>query len=87
MTYAWNTSPIDMTNIIQSFVAKDWTFPFPVDLNLSRSPDLGDSVQLAVDHLGISLFVKDRHTQILNLVDDDRWEYHTVGKLLTPEPD
>ena len=76
MAYAWNAPPIDMTNIIQSFVAKGHTFPFLVDLDLSRAPDLGDWGQVSVDHLGISLFVRDRQTQILNLVNDNRRDYH-----------
>eukprot|EP00978_Attheya_sp_CCMP212_P036692 scaffold168240_cov35-Attheya_sp.AAC.1 len=29
--YAWNSAPVDMTNIVRSFAAKGHEFPLPID--------------------------------------------------------
>jgi hypothetical protein len=51
-SYAWNTSPIDGTNVIISFAAKAGTFSFPLDVQgeheEARIPQEGEQ---AVQHL------------------------------------
>ena len=53
--YAWNSAPIDGTNILHSTVAIDRKFRFPIDINLSAFPQLTQiDAQSAIDYLRLT---------------------------------
>jgi hypothetical protein len=49
--YAWNASPIDGTDIIQSFAAKADTFNFPLDVQEEPIRLIGNPNEHAVQHV------------------------------------
>jgi hypothetical protein len=49
--YAWNASPVDGTDIIQSFAAKGCAFPFPIDLDDTIPPIPSGEGQAALEHM------------------------------------
>ena len=75
--YAWNSSPIDGTNIIRSFVAKGRTFPLPIDLALdSTRPGPAHEGAPALEHVATMSPVLERQRDILRLINDERRRRH-----------
>jgi hypothetical protein len=76
-TYAWNSSPIDGTDIICSIPVVGWPFRFPFDISLSQMPTLTTNQAADVRaflRLGAptALFAK----QVLCLLTKDRRAAH-----------
>ena len=64
--YAWNSTPIDDTDIIRGVAAAGRKFRFPLDIELLDQPSLNDKKQLCfityaiplVTHILLYLFFK-----------------------------
>ncbi|MGH7955061.1 MAG: hypothetical protein ACREOZ_03790 [Gloeomargaritales cyanobacterium] len=75
--YAWNSSPIDGTDIIRSVPAIGREFKFPMDFELSPLPSLSDDVAGAL-HTYLSRVASNVSfaTEILKLLVEDRRTAH-----------
>ena len=75
-TYAWNSAPIDGTNVQRSFVAKARTFNFPFDTATEEPPPIGNPGQRSIDHLESVFPLWHRQKEIYKKLIEDRREYH-----------
>jgi hypothetical protein len=76
--YAWNSAPIDGTDIIRSFVAVGHDFRFPFDVNFSNTPSLN------VDNAELFSYLRSMGqdsqfaTHTLQILIEDRREAHRL---------
>ena len=75
--YAWNSTYIDGTDILHSTVAICREFRFPIDIDLSASPQLTqNNAQSAVDFLRLTDSNRRFSSAILNILIEDRRDGH-----------
>ena len=71
--YAWNSAPIDDTNILRSIPAIGRELHFPIDINLSVLPKLAhNSGQAALDYLKLTNSFRHFFSSILKILIEDR---------------
>lgn len=74
--YAWNSAPVDGTNIQRSFSAKARTFKFPIDVSLEEPPPVGNPGERAARHVQDVFPLWRRQLQVLEVLRNDRRAYH-----------
>ena len=75
--YAWNSAPIDGTDILRSTVAIGREFRFPIDIDLSALPQLTqNNAQSAVDFLRLTDSNRRFSSAILKILIEDRRDAH-----------
>ena len=75
--YAWNSAPIDDTDIIRSIPAIGRELHFPIDINLSALPKLAhNSGQAALDYLKLTDSSRHFSSSILKILIEDRRTAH-----------
>ena len=75
--YAWNSSPIDGTDILRSIPAIGRELHFPLDINLSALPKLvHNSGQSALDYLKLTDSSRHFSSSILKILIEDRRTAH-----------
>ena len=74
--YAWNSSPVDGTNIIRSFVAKARTFNFPLDVQESPMTIVGNPGERSLQHVETMFHLWFRKKELLTLLNEERRERH-----------
>jgi hypothetical protein len=76
-TYAWNGSPVDRTDVIQSFAAKARTFHFPFDIQtgdeVARVPEQGEAT---LQHVETMIRLWYRQKELLKEPTKDWREHH-----------
>ena len=76
--YAWNSAPIDGTDILRSTVAIGREFRFPIDIDLSVLPQLTqNNAQSAVDFLRLTDSNRRFSSAILKILIEDRRDAHS----------
>ena len=81
--YAWNSAPIDGTDIIRSFAALGRTFPFPLDLQsepVARPANLSFSADQINNHLVSSFPLLAKQRELLSILIEDRRQKHAALK-------
>ena len=75
--YAWNSAPIDGTDILHSVVAIGREFRFSIDINLSALPQLThNNIQSIIDYLRLVGSIGLFSSSILKLSIEDRRTIH-----------
>lgn len=74
--YAWNSAPIDGTDIIHSFVAVGHEFRFPLDLQFANAPPLNLENKELFEYLQQMGQESQFATQTLQILIEDRREAH-----------
>jgi hypothetical protein len=74
--YAWNSAPIDGTDIIRSFVAVGHEFKFPLDTQFCNAPALNEDNKILFEYLRSMGQESQFATQTLQLLVEDRRESH-----------
>ena len=75
--YAWNSAPIDGTDILRSTVAIDREFRFSIDIDLSALPQLTqNNAQSAVDFLRPTDSNRRLSSSVLKILIEDHCETH-----------
>ena len=76
--YAWNSAPVDGTNIVRSYAAIGREFPFPIDFE--REPIIprahGAEGQQTIDHVESTFPLLRQQQQLLKILVDERREHH-----------
>jgi len=75
--YAWNSMPIDGTNIVRSFAVCGRVYRLPLEIAMDEMPELSDDVALSVQRYLTSL--GDEHglaKEMLRLLSEERREAH-----------
>ena len=76
-TYAWNSAPIDGTDIIRSVPAIDRALHFPLDINLNAVPKLiQNNAQATLDYLNFTNSHRHFASSILKILVEDRRTAH-----------
>ena len=75
--YAWNSAPIDDTDIIRSIPAIGRELHFPIDINLSALPKLAhNSVPVTLDYLKLTDSSRHLSSSILKILIEYRRTAH-----------
>ena len=75
--YAWNSAPIDDTDILRSTVSIGREFSFPIDINLSALPQLTQNIaQSTIDYLRLTDSNRRFSSSILKILIEDRRTMH-----------
>ena len=76
--YAWNSAPVDGTNIVRSYAAMGREFPFPI--NFEHEPiiarDHQAQGQQAIEHVNSAFPLWRKQQEVLKLLIEDRREHH-----------
>ena len=76
--YAWNSAPVDGTNIVRSYAAIGREFPFPIDFE--HEPiiprDHAAQGQQTLEHIDSAFPLWRKQQEILKLLIDERREHH-----------
>jgi len=77
--YAWNSSPIDGTDILRCVAALGREFKFPLDIELMAAPTMvhGDTAHVH-NYLRLAQSQSTFSTEILKILTQDRREYHAA---------
>ena len=77
--YAWNSAPINGTDILRSTVAVGREFRFPIDIDLSAFPQLTqNNAQSVVDFLRLTDSNRQFSSALLKILIEDRRDAHTA---------
>ena len=76
--YAWNSAPVDGTNIVRSVAAIARDFPFPIDTEQDQiaTPAHSNTGQQILDHVSATFPMLASQRTILRLLIEDRREHH-----------
>ena len=75
--YAWNSAPIDGTDILRNILAIGCKLHFPIDINLSAVPKLThNSGQVALDYLKLTDSSRHFSSSVLIFIIEDRRTVH-----------
>ena len=76
--YAWNSAPVDGTDVIRSVAAIGRDFPFPIDLNEEQvvPRDHFNTAETALEHLSVAFPMLKRQQELLSMLQEERREYH-----------
>ena len=75
-SYAWNSAPIDGTDIVRSFPAIGRILRFPIDCDPALVPTVEDSSSAVVQFLALSSHRRTTASSILRFLLDDRRSAH-----------
>jgi hypothetical protein len=75
--YAWNSSPIDGTDVPRSQVAIGRQFPFPIDLSPALPRSTNQEGQHALDHYEAASPLLFKQRQLLDILNAERRRRHT----------
>jgi hypothetical protein len=75
--YAWNSSPIDGTDVPRSQVAIGRHFPFPIDLSPALPRSTATEGQQALDHYEAASPLLFKQRQLLDVLNEERRRRHT----------
>jgi hypothetical protein len=78
VAYAWNSSPIDGTDIIRSFAAKARTFRFPLDVAEQTPRIISNPGEHALQHVETVFPLWFKQKELLHLLVTERREHHTT---------
>ena len=76
--YAWNSAPVDGTNIVRSYAAIGREFPFPIDYEREAiiPRDHQAQGQQTLEHIDSTFPLWRRQQAIIKILIEDRREYH-----------
>ena len=75
--YAWNSAPIDNTDVIRSVAALGREFKFPMDMELQPTPALNDEANSALFQYLRHASCSSKFSQsVLQVLLEERREYH-----------
>jgi hypothetical protein len=76
--YAWNSAPVDGTNVVRSYAAVGREFPFPIDFE--REPIIprkhAAEGQQTLEHIQGTFPLLRQQQQVLKVLVEDRREHH-----------
>jgi hypothetical protein len=76
--YAWNSAPVDGTDIVRSYAALGREFPFPIDTSVTtrQENDNTNYGELTIAHVEGAFPLLFRQRELLKILIRDRREYH-----------
>jgi hypothetical protein len=76
--YAWNSAPVDGTNIVRSVAAIARDFPFPIETEQDRiaTPTHSNTGQQILDHVSATFPMLASQRTILKILIEDRRQHH-----------
>ena len=76
--YAWNSAPVDGTNIVRSYAAMGREFPFPIDFEQEPmvARDHAAQGQQTIEHVDSAFPLWRKQQEILKTLIEDRREHH-----------
>ena len=76
--YAWNSAPVDGTNIVRSYAAIGREFPFPIDFERDQSVQRNHEAQgqQTIDHVNNTFPLWRQQQAILQILVEERREHH-----------
>ena len=76
--YAWNSVPIDSTDVIRSIHAIGRALHFPLDINFNAVPKLiQNNAHTTLDYFNFTNSRRHFSSSILKILIEDRWTSHT----------
>ena len=80
--HAWNSAPVDGTDVIRSVAAIGRDFPFPIDVSGEPTVprDHFNTGETVLEHLSIAFPLLYKQRELLRMLQEERREYHREMK-------